>query len=209
VEEIFSVFMAMPCECRENMRSFQQVTGSKPLIHQFLQLVILPPGLGHVMISENLSAGGDEKPCAEGIQVYLRPVPGNAHERVVGSSVVGWPLLVTRVMQSQAGNVVAEGKHNMDEAHARLIGLDDRLRKLALGLKLLKAAFNRGQLILQNRTVFCLADCDLRSQILALFSEVQAFADRLPGLGCVPRFQGPAASAPSTVVASTRRSAIE
>jgi len=47
---------------------------------------------------------------------------GNAHERVV--VLIGRRLAAARyirVMQSQAGNVVAEGKHNMDEAHARLI----------------------------------------------------------------------------------------
>ena len=48
------------------------------------------------------------------------------------------------VVQSQSGSVLAEGKHNMDEADARLVGLDNRLRNLALGLELLEAAFYRG-----------------------------------------------------------------
>src|SRR5437016_11284131 len=44
------------------------------------------------------------------------------------------------VVQSQSRSVFAEGKHNMDEADARLVGLDNRLRNLALGLELLNAA---------------------------------------------------------------------
>jgi hypothetical protein len=34
----------------------------KTLIERFLEIVTLPPRLGHVMISEDLSAGGGEKP---------------------------------------------------------------------------------------------------------------------------------------------------
>jgi hypothetical protein len=47
-------------------------------------------------------------------------------------------------VQSHSGGVVADAKHNMDEADARPIVLDNRLRKTALGLELLKAAFYCG-----------------------------------------------------------------
>ena len=94
------------------------------LIEHFLQIIILPPRLGHVMIGEDLSAGGGEKSCAKHIQVYFRTSPGEAQERII--VFVGCRLATARhpgIVQSQSGGVVAEGKHNMDEADARLIGL--------------------------------------------------------------------------------------
>jgi hypothetical protein len=39
--------------------------------------------------------------------------------------------------------VLAKNEHDMDEANAGLIGLDDSLGKLAFGLDFLKAAFYR------------------------------------------------------------------
>ena len=78
------------------------------------------------------------------------------------SSVVGSPVARhPSVVQFQSGSVVTKGEHNMDEADARLIRLDNRLRNLALGLKLLKAAFYCGQLILQSGSVLRLARCNL------------------------------------------------
>jgi hypothetical protein len=111
------------------------------LIEHFLQIIILPPRLGHVMIGEDLSAGRCEKAGTKNIEVYFRTISGKAQEWVV--VFVGRWLATARypsVVQSQSGSVLAEGGHNMDEADARLIGLDNRLRNLALGLKLLKAA---------------------------------------------------------------------
>ena len=96
------------------------------------------------MIGEDLSAVGGEKPGAKNIQAYFRTIPGKAQEWVV--VFVGRRLATAcqpGVVQSQSGGVVAEGNHNMDEADARLVGLDNRLRNLALGLQLLEAAFYR------------------------------------------------------------------
>src|SRR5580692_6733164 len=107
------------------------------------------------MVGEDLSGSRGQKPSSKNIQVYFGTIPGKAQERVI-MFVDRW-LATARhfgVMQSQSVRVVAEGKHNMDEADARLIGLDNRLRHLALGLKLLEAAFDRSQLVLQIRS-FC------------------------------------------------------
>ncbi len=97
------------------------------------------------MIGEDLSAGGGEKPSTKNIQMYFRTIPGKAQEWVV-VFVGGWLAAARQpsVVQSQSGGMLAEGKHNMDEADARLVGLDNRLRSLALGLELLKAAFYCG-----------------------------------------------------------------
>jgi hypothetical protein len=48
------------------------------------------------------------------------------------------------IVQSQSRSVLPKGKHNVDEANAWFVGPDNRLRHLALGLELLKAAFYRG-----------------------------------------------------------------
>src|ERR1700721_78400 len=112
------------------------------------------------MVGEDLSGSRGQKPSSKNIQVYFGTIPGNAQERVI-MFVDRW-LATARhfgVMQSQSGRVVAEGKHNMDEADARLIGLDNRLCHLALGLKFLEAAFDRSQLVLQIRRIFCFAAC--------------------------------------------------
>ena len=97
------------------------------------------------MIGEDLSAGGGEKPSTKNIQVYFRTISGEAQEWIA-VFVGGW-LATARhpnVVQSQSGSVFAEGKHNMDEADAWLIRLDNRLGNLALGLEFLKAAFYCG-----------------------------------------------------------------
>src|SRR5207244_8361381 len=146
----------------------------KTLIEHLLQIIILPPRLGHVMIGEDLSAGRGEKPSTKNIQVYFRTAPGKTQEWVV-VFVDGW-LATARhsgVVQSQSRSVFAEGKHNMDEADTRLIRLDDRLRNLALGLKLLKAAVYSGKLTLQSGNVFWLAGCNLRSQVFALLLKLK------------------------------------
>ena len=98
-----------------------------------------------MVIGKDLSACGSEKPSAKNIQVYFRTSPGEAQERVV-VFVGRWLATAchSSVVQSQSSSVFAEGKHNMDEADARLVGLDNRLRNLALGLELLKAAFYCG-----------------------------------------------------------------
>ena len=56
------------------------------LIDQFLQIIILPPRLSHVMIGENSSSVGDEKAGAENIQVYFRTISGEAHERMLSEA---------------------------------------------------------------------------------------------------------------------------
>src|ERR1700678_889147 len=126
------------------------------------------------MVSEDLSAGRGQKPSAKNIQLYFGTIPGEAHERVV--VFVGSRLTTarhSRVVQSQSGSMLAEGEHNMNEADARLVGLDNRLRNLALGLELLQAGLHRSQLILQNRGVFCLSCCKLRSQLFALLLKLK------------------------------------
>ena len=105
------------------------------LIEHFLQIVILPPGLGYVMIGENSSGVRDEKPRAENVQVHFGATPGEADERVV--VLVGGRLSAacySCVAQSRAGSVLAKSEHDMDEANTGLIGLDDSLGKLAFGL---------------------------------------------------------------------------
>src|ERR1700691_3797133 len=97
------------------------------------------------MIGEDLSAGGGEKSSTKNIQVYFRTISSKAHEWVV--VFVGYWLATARhprIVQCRSGSVVAKTEHNMDEADARLIGLDNRLRNLALGLKLLKPTFYYG-----------------------------------------------------------------
>ena len=114
------------------------------MIEHFLQIVILPPRLGDVMIGENSSSVGDEKAGAEDIQVYFGTIPGKTHERIV--VFVGRRFTGARhpsIAESQSRSVVAKSKHNMDEADAGFIGLDDSLSKLAIGLNLLEAAFYR------------------------------------------------------------------
>ena len=54
----------------------------KALIEHFLQVVVLPPGLGDVMIGEDLSASRGEKPSAESIQVYFWATSGQAQQWV-------------------------------------------------------------------------------------------------------------------------------
>jgi len=71
-----------------------------------------------------------------------------------------------------------------------LIGLDNRLRHLTLGLELLQAAFYRGQLILQSGGVFWYCCLQVATLVLRSFSEVEASADRSPGTDRVPRLRG-------------------
>ena len=114
----------------------------KPLIEHFLQIIVLPPRFGQVMIGENLSSSGGEKSRTKSIQVYFRSAPSEAQERVVmfislRYATAGYLSLV----QAQSGSVRLDGKHNVDKADAGLVRLDDRLRHLALGLELLKTGF--------------------------------------------------------------------
>src|SRR5580692_9225212 len=145
------------------------------------------------MVGEDLSGSRGQKPSSKNIQVYFGTIPGKAQERVI-MFVDRW-LATARhfgVMQSQSVRVVAEGKHNMDEADARLIGLDNRLRNSALGLKLLEAAVYSGQLPLQSRSVFCFAGCNLRSQVLALLLKLQLLRIARQDWVAFPGFDGPA-----------------
>src|SRR5947208_9308075 len=121
-----------------------QQSPAQDLDRHLLHIIILPPGLGHVVIGKDLSACGSEKPSAKNIQVYFRTSPGEAQERVV-VFVGRWLATAchSSVVQSQSSSVFAEGKHNMDEADARLIGLDNRLRNPALGVELLKGGLCR------------------------------------------------------------------
>src|SRR5262249_6238122 len=111
----------------------------------FLQIVILPPGLGYMMVGENLAAGGNEKPGAKKSHVHFRTAPGKAHQRAV--VLISGRLATARqsgVTQSGSAGAVPESKHDTDEADARLIGPDNRLRHLALSLEFLNAAFYSG-----------------------------------------------------------------
>src|SRR5258708_5966390 len=102
------------------------------------------------MIGENSSGVRDQKAGAENVQVYFGASPGKADERVV--VLVGGRLTAARhpcIAQSRSRGVLAKGEHDMDEANAGLIGLDDSLGKLAFGLDLLEAGFFRRPLSLQ------------------------------------------------------------
>src|SRR6266852_5282798 len=96
------------------------------------------------MISQDLSGGGREKSGTKSIQVHFRAAPSEAQDRVVMFvSLPGATAGHLNVVQSQASGVLSEGEHNVDKADAGLVRLDDRLRHLALGLKLLKTGLYR------------------------------------------------------------------
>src|SRR5579863_7755819 len=95
------------------------------------------------MIGEDLALVRNQKPGAENIEVYLRTAAGNAHERIA--------MLVCRrfacachalVAQFQSGRALAEANYHMNEAHAGLVSLNDRLGDLASSLKPLQALFH-------------------------------------------------------------------
>jgi len=114
---------------------------------------MLPPRLRNMMIGENLSVMGCEKPRPENINVHFRARSSEAQQWVVVS--VGCRLAITRhpgVVQSQSGRMIGKRKYNVDEADARFIGLDNRLRHLAFTLEFFRAALNGGQLTLQSRS---------------------------------------------------------
>src|SRR5258707_10280615 len=114
----------------------------KPLIEHFLQVVVLPPRLGHMMIGEDLSTSGGEKSRPKRIQVHFRSAPNEAQERVAMFVSLRFATAGhLSVVQFQSGSAFSEGKHNVDKANTGLVRLDDRLRDLALGLELLKAGF--------------------------------------------------------------------
>jgi len=94
------------------------------------------------MIGENSSSVGDEKAGTENIQVYFRTIPGEAHEGIavfVGRRPAG--ARHPGIAESQSRSLLAESEHNVDEADAGFIGLDDSLSKLTVGLNLQEAAF--------------------------------------------------------------------
>ncbi len=96
------------------------------------------------MIGENSSGVRDEKPRAENVQVHFGASPGKADERIV--VLVRGRLTATcypYVAQSRSGGVLAKSEHDMDEADAGLIRLDNSLGKLAFGLDLREAVFYR------------------------------------------------------------------
>src|ERR1700746_2875166 len=115
----------------------------KALIEHLLQVIVLPPGLRHVMVGEDLPSSGCKKSRTKNIQVYFRSAAGQAQKRVV--MFVSLRLAISRhlgIVQSQSGCVVAKGKHNMDKTDARFVRFDDRLCHLPLGFELLKARLN-------------------------------------------------------------------
>jgi hypothetical protein len=80
------------------------------LIEHLLQFVVLPPRLGHVMVGENLSIIGSQKPGAKNIKMYLGTDPCKAHQGIVG--LVGLRLAGAcdrRVVQFQPGIVLGKG----------------------------------------------------------------------------------------------------
>jgi len=77
--------------------------------------------------------------------VYFWTIPGKAHERIV--VFVGLRFTGARhpsIAESQSCCVVAESKHNVDEADAGFISLDNSLSELTVGLNLQEAALYRG-----------------------------------------------------------------
>jgi hypothetical protein len=70
---------------------------------------------------------------------------GKAQERVI-VLVRRWLAIARQpnIVQSQFRSVLPKGRHNVDEADARLVGSDNRLLHLALGFELLKSALYRG-----------------------------------------------------------------
>jgi len=126
------------------------------LIEHFLQFVVLPPRLRHMMIGENSSRVGDEKPSAEDIEVYLGTNPCEGEEWIF--ALIGRRLAAgcqPGIAQFQSAIVLTKSQHDMDKADTGLIGLDDSLSKLAFGLNLLEAAFHCDELFLQCGSVFC------------------------------------------------------
>src|ERR1700729_2819314 len=93
----------------------------------------------------------------------------------------------------------------MDEADARLIGPDNRLRNSALGLKLLEAAVYSSKLPLQSRSVFCFAGCNLRSQVFALLLKLQLLRIARLGWTVLPVFKGAMRAFPQLLLRQNAR----
>src|SRR3954447_13534242 len=56
--------------------------GLNTLLRHLLQIVVVPPRLRDMMISEDLSLVGDEKSGPENIKVYFRTVARYSNERI-------------------------------------------------------------------------------------------------------------------------------
>src|ERR1700751_147001 len=120
-------------------------------IEHLLQSFVVPPGLGYVMVGEDLSVIGCQESCAKNIEVYLWSVFCKAHQGVVGPvghRLTGWGE--RRVMQFLAGLVIVECQHNMDKTDARFISVDNRLCEVPLALELPQTAFYCRYLVLES-----------------------------------------------------------
>src|SRR5215469_2663804 len=132
------------------------------------------------MIGEDLSLVRDEKSRAKNIEVYFRTSTVDAEERVV--------MLVSHrfaragnadVVQFQSRRTITEANHNMNEANAGLVGLDNRLSDFAFSLEPLQPTLYGAQLNLQRGGVFALANRNALSQVLALLLKL-----KLLGITC-------------------------
>ena len=125
------------------------------------------------MIGENLTARGDEKAGAEYVEMHLRSGAGEAEhgtvalvsKRIAGRGETG-------VVERQSTIVIAKGKHHMDEADARLIGLNNVLREAAAALELLYASLYLAQLLFQRGSACVIAVGNLCFQRGALLLQL-------------------------------------
>src|ERR1700749_2202138 len=103
----------------------------KPLIKHLLQLIILPPRFSYMMIGENLTFFGDKKAGSKNVQMHFRPASSKADKRIV--LVVSLWLSIAckpRIVQLQSHVVVAEANHDVNQADARFIVLNNGMCEL-------------------------------------------------------------------------------
>src|SRR5580704_1755061 len=127
-----------------------------------------------MMIGEDLPLVGDKKSGAENIEVYFRTGAGHTQERVIMLVCYRFACACySRIVQLQSCCAITKANDNVNEAHARLIGLDNRLRDFAFSINSLQAPLYLAQLALKCRDVFGLAVRNLRSQVLALLLKLK------------------------------------
>src|SRR5277367_4112930 len=111
---------------RDAMRSIREIARHfrylrvKPLIKHLLQLIILPPRFSYMMIDQNLTFFGDQEAGSKNIRMHFWPVSSKADKRIV--ELVGhWLSIACKpcVVQPQSRDVVAEAKHDVNQADAR------------------------------------------------------------------------------------------
>src|SRR5262249_26962246 len=119
------------------------------LLQQFCNVVVLPPRLNNGMIRDKPAIGGDEESRSKSVhahfgtdaaELHLRPAIGISG-RAVGSH--------GGIAKNQAGTLVAETEHNMQQANARRVRANDVLRHRSLGLKRLQSVMGGSKLTLK------------------------------------------------------------